>query len=97
MTDKDQYLKIAIKLGVNPKEVELAHKSYWRFINEKIQEVDLSGGISKEEFDKLKTTFFVKRIGWFFCRYNKQIRNYKKKTNENTESKASPEPCDNNC
>ena len=95
---KSEYKRIAVELGIDEKEVEKAHLSYWKFIRTKMSEPDLSGGISEEELKKLKTTFFIKYIGWFYIKYTNYIKNYKRKENDkDKERNPASEPCDSNC
>lgn len=94
MNSDDLYEKIAIKLGVDSKDVKEAHQSYWRFIKKKIGDVDLSDGVTEEELKELDTNFFVKRIGWFYINYNSYLRKYKE--NEDNKRKTAAESCSDN-
>jgi hypothetical protein len=54
--------------------VELAYKSYWKFIRKTIQELPLKDDLSEEEFAKLKTNFNIVSLGKLSCTYDRYKR-----------------------
>lgn len=72
-----------------PKEVvDLAYKSYWKFIKQTIQSLPLKEDINEEEFSKLRTNFNVPSLGKMVCTFDRMVgvkKRYKyiKKLREN--------------
>lgn len=54
--------------------VELAYKTYWKFIRKTIQELPLKQDLSEEEFAKLKTNFNIVSLGKLSCTYDRYKR-----------------------
>ena len=54
--------------------VELAYKSYWKFIRNTIQELPLKEALSEEEFAELKTNFNIVSLGKLSCTYDRYLR-----------------------
>ena len=54
--------------------VELAYKTYWKFIRKTIQELPLKQDLSEEEFAKLKTNFNIVSLGKLSCNYDRYKR-----------------------
>lgn len=54
--------------------VELAYKSYWKFIRNTIQELPLKEDLSEEEFAELKTNFNIVSLGKLSCTYDRYLR-----------------------
>lgn len=62
-----------------PKEVVLvAYRSYWEFIKEKAEELNLKDDITEEEFNKLRTNFNIPSIGKLYITWDK-LNNIKKR------------------
>jgi len=70
-------VKASQKLGIDVKIIELIYKSYWKFIKEKIHELNFEN-ISEEEFQELTTNFNIPYIGKLYTNYDK-IEKYKRK------------------
>lgn len=82
---------VSKELDIPAKVVDLAYKSYWKFIKQTIQSLPLKEEISEEEFFKLRTNFNVPSLGKLVCTYDrvlgvKKRYNYIKKLRENAES-----------
>ena len=78
MRYQEVYKKVGNELNIPTKVVELAYKSYWRYIKETIKTLDLEN-ISQEEFDKLQTSFNIPGIGKYYTTFRAvQARDYKK-------------------
>lgn len=54
-------------LNIPYEVVDLAYKSYWKFVREKIQELPLKEDISEEELSKLRTNFNIPSLGKLNC------------------------------
>lgn len=71
-----------------PKEVvDLAYKSYWKFIKQTIQKLPLKENINEEDFSKLRTNFNIPSLGKMVCTFDRMIGvkkryNYIKKLKE---------------
>lgn len=65
------YKKASEELNIPQEIIELAYKSYWKFIRETIKELPLKEDLSEEEFLKLKTNFNIVSLGKLTCNYNK--------------------------
>ena len=68
------YKKVADELNLPVEVVELAYKSYWKFIRETIKELPLKQDLSEEEFSKLKTNFNIVSLGKLSCTYDRYKR-----------------------
>lgn len=82
---------VSKELDIPAKVVDLAYKSYWKFIKQTIQSLPLKEDISEEEFSKLRTNFNVPSLGKLVCTYDRMIGvkkkfNYIKKLRENAEN-----------
>lgn len=51
--------------------VDLAYKSFWKFVKEKIEELPLKEDITEEEFIKLRTNFNIPSLGKLNCTIDK--------------------------
>lgn len=73
------------KLSVDQKLVELVYRSYWKFIKERISNLNLRE-MTKEEFDSTDTNFNIPFIGKLYVEYYRieKYQNHKKKL-ENAE------------
>lgn len=84
------YERVAVKLNLPIKVVELAYLSYWRFIRTTIKDLPLKDNLSEEEFSKLRTNFNIPSLGKLNCTYdritrlnNKYINSIKKYNDKN--------------
>ena len=68
------YKKVAEEMNIPVEVVELAYKSYWKFIRKTIQELPLKNDLSEEEFAKLKTNFNIVSLGKLSCTYDRYKR-----------------------
>ena len=71
---KNLYKKVAEEMNIPVEVVELAYKSYWKFIRKTIQELPLKDALSEEEFAKLKTNFNIVSLGKLNCTYDRYLR-----------------------
>ena len=71
---KNLYKKVAEEMNIPVEVVELAYKSYWKFIRKTIQELPLKEDLSEEEFAKLKTNFNIVSLGKLSCTYDRYRR-----------------------
>lgn len=62
--------KIAAKHGVNKTLVRSLYKYYWKFVAEKIVEMDLTKEYTQEEFEKTITSVSVPCIGKIACTWS---------------------------
>ena len=68
------YRKVAEEMNIPVEVVELAYKSYWKFIRKTIQELPLKDDLSEEEFAKLKTNFNIVSLGKLSCDYDRYVK-----------------------
>ena len=68
------YKQVAEEMNIPVEVVELAYKSYWKFIRKTIQELPLKEDLSEEEFNKLKTNFNIVSLGKLSCTYDRYRR-----------------------
>ena len=68
------YKKVAEEMNIPVEVVELAYKTYWKFIRKTIQELPLKQDLSEEEFAKLKTNFNIVSLGKLSCNYDRYKR-----------------------
>ena len=68
------YKQVAEEMNIPVEVVELAYKSYWKFIRKTIQELPLKEDLSEEEFAKLKTNFNIVSLGKLSCCYDRYKR-----------------------
>jgi hypothetical protein len=71
---KSLYKKVAEEMNIPVEVVELAYKSYWKFIRNTIQELPLKEDLSEEEFAELKTNFNIVSLGKLSCTYDRYLR-----------------------
>ena len=67
------YKKVAEEMNIPVEVVELAYKTYWKFIRKTIQELPLKEDLSEEEFAKLKTNFNIVSLGKLACTYDRYV------------------------
>lgn len=82
---------VSKELDIPIEVVDLAYKSYWKFIRQTIQELPLKEDISEEEFKTLRTNFNIPSLGKMFCTFDRMMGvkerfKYIKKLKENVES-----------
>ena len=80
--------KVSQELGISFEVVNVAYKSYWKFIKQTIQSLPLKDNLSEEEFAKLKTNFNIPSLGKLTCTFDrmegvKKRYKYIKKLKEN--------------
>lgn len=78
---------VSKELDIPREVVDLAYKSYWKFIKQTIQELPLKEDINEEGFSKLRTNFNVPSLGKMVCTYDRMMGvkkryNYIKKLRE---------------
>ena len=85
--NKDVIKKAAMKLNLPHKYVWGVYKAYWAAVNNYISELPLKEDITKEEFDKLKTSVNIPSLGKFYVDWEhlkskkKEHERYKRKGN----------------
>ena len=75
--NKKIYEKVANNTNVSPQVVKDIYESMFRFIKERLREVDNLGQLSEEEMEKLRLSFNLPMLGKFFISYE-SIQNLKK-------------------
>lgn len=89
--------KVSQETGIPVKVVDLAYKSYWKFIKQEIQALPLKGDISEEEFNSLRTNFNIPSLGKFYLTWDrvqgckKRSEIIKKRKNEKSIHKSANE------
>ena len=83
--------KVSQETGLPPEVVDIAYKSYWKFIKQTIQSLPLKDDISEEDFTKLRTNFNVPSLGKLTCTYDRMMGvkkrfKYIKRLRENAKS-----------
>ena len=83
--------KVSQELDIPFEVVNVAYKSYWKFIKQTIQSLSLKDNLSEEEFAKLKTNFNIPSLGKLTCTFDrmegvKKRYNYIKKLKENAKN-----------
>lgn len=68
------YKQVGEKLNLPASTIKNIYKWYWAFIKEKIEEIDFSNELSKEEFDNLKTSFNIVGLGKLASTYDKYCK-----------------------
>ena len=63
--------KVSQELGIPFEVVNVAYKSYWKFIKQTIQSLPLKDNLSEEEFAKLKTNFNIPSLGKLTCTFDR--------------------------
>lgn len=71
---KNLYKEVAEELNIPVEVVEVAYKTYWKFIRKTIQELPLKEDLSEEEFAKLKTNFNIVSLGKLACTYDRFLK-----------------------
>lgn len=65
--------KVSKELDIPVEVVDVAYKSYWKFIKQTIQSLPLKEDISEEEFAKLRTNFNIPSLGKLTCTYDRMM------------------------
>ena len=83
--------KVSQDMGLPPEVVDIAYKSYWKFIKQTIQSLPLKDDISEEDFTKLRTNFNIPSLGKLTCTFDRMMGvkkrfKYIKRLRENAES-----------
>lgn len=74
----DLYKQISVETGISCKTVELAYKSFWKFIRETIKSLPLKDDLTESEFNMLRTSFNIPSIGKLHCTYDRYEKLKKK-------------------
>lgn len=81
--------EVSKELNLPYRVVDKVYKSYWKFIRDTIQGLNLKDDITEEEFQRLKTNFNIPSLGKLSCTYErikrvkeryKYIKNLREKT-----------------
>lgn len=83
--------KVSQEMDIPLEVVDIAYKSYWKFIKQTIQSLPLKDDISEEEFAKLRTNFNIPSLGKLTCTFDRMMGvkkkfKYIKRLRENAES-----------
>jgi hypothetical protein len=81
------YKQVAEEMNIPVEVVELAYKSYWKFIRKTIQELPLKEDLSEEEFAKLRTNFNIVSLGKLSCDYDRYVKLKLREKYKNDKSK----------
>ena len=65
--------KVSQELGIPFEVVNVAYKSYWKFIKQTIQSLPLKDNLNEEEFAKLRTNFNIPSLGKLTCTFDRMI------------------------
>ena len=65
--------KVSQELDIPFEVVNVAYKSYWKFIKQTIQSLPLKDNLSEEEFAKLRTNFNIGSLGKLCVTYKHYI------------------------
>lgn len=69
---------VSKKLNLPQEVITVAYRSYWEFIREEIQKLELKYDITEEEFNQLRTNFNIPSIGKLYLTWDKLV-NVKKR------------------
>ena len=64
---------VSKELDIPREVVDLAYKSYWKFIKQTIQSLPLKDDISEEDFTKLRTNFNIPSLGKLTCTFDRMV------------------------
>lgn len=73
MSLKLVFEQVSKDTGIPEETVELAYRTFWRFIRETIVNLPLKEELPEEEFNKLRTNFNIPSLGKLVCTYNRYI------------------------
>ena len=65
--------KVSQELGIPFEVVNVAYKSYWKFIKQTIQSLPLKDNLNEEEFAKLRTNFNIPSLGKLTCTFDRMM------------------------
>lgn len=65
--------KVSQEMDIPLEVVDIAYKSYWKFIKQTIQSLPLKDDISEEEFAKLRTNFNIPSLGKLTCTFDRMM------------------------
>ena len=65
--------KVSQEMCLPPEVVDIAYKSYWKFIKQTIQSLPLKDDISEEDFTKLRTNFNIPSLGKLTCTFDRMM------------------------
>ena len=65
--------KVSQELGIPFEVVNVAYKSYWKFIKQTIQSLPLKDNFNEEEFAKLRTNFNIPSLGKLTCTFDRMM------------------------
>lgn len=65
--------KVSKELDIPVEVVDVAYKSYWKFIKQTIQSLPLKDDIDEEEFAKLRTNFNIPSLGKLTCTFDRMM------------------------
>ena len=68
------FKEVAVELGMSEDDVHTVYHSFWKTVKLKLGSLQLKGDMTQEEFDKLKTSFNIPKIGKLFCTYERYRR-----------------------
>jgi hypothetical protein len=66
--------KVAKELNLPEKLVKKVYNDFWFAIKNNIQGIPLRKDITKEEFDKLRTSFNIPSLGKLYISYNQMVK-----------------------
>jgi hypothetical protein len=61
---------VARQLDMSVDTIKLIYKKLFLYMRDKIRDIDVKNIESKDEFDKLKTSFNLQHLGKFYINYN---------------------------
>ena len=65
--------KVSQELDIPFEVVNVAYKSYWKFIKQTIQSLPLKDNLNEEEFAKLRTNFNIPSLGKLTCTFDRMM------------------------
>lgn len=66
--------ELSEELNVPEEVVDVAYKSFFEFIKEKITSLPLKDELSEEDFNKLRTNFNLPSLGKLHCTYERYTK-----------------------
>lgn len=72
--------EVAKELGYDEEVVELVYRSQWLYIRDKIEQIPLKSGLTKEELNKYIISFHVQKIGKFYTNYDRFLKIMKQRS-----------------
>ena len=65
--------KVSQEMDIPLEVVDIAYKSYWKFIKQTIQSLPLKEDLNEEDFAKLRTNFNIPSLGKLTCTYDRML------------------------